>query len=211
MKWGCRKCCPAAGCCPGANWKGHREQFLLPFFFPSLLANTKPSPGRGQPRISALMQMLPLLNQERGLTLMYLATTGAGKMFRTGISFSLLPLKIYWGKHIRPDGETFGQKNVKRERERKIWWIYCHSAEIWRADDNKSTVNSVTWTGLNVKTSDLAGDSELKTGNRSLISWLGPHNLHTNTFSPVECHWSLRGLAANFSTHGASNLHLLAF
>lgn len=65
------------------------------FFFPSLLANTKPSPGRGQPRISALMQMLPLLNQERGLTLMYLATTGAGKMFRTGISFSLLPLKIY--------------------------------------------------------------------------------------------------------------------
>lgn len=61
----------------------------------SAIANTKRSPGRGQPRISTLMQMLPLLNQERGLTLMYLATTGAGKKLRTGISFSLLPLKIY--------------------------------------------------------------------------------------------------------------------
>lgn len=71
----------------------------------SACVHTNPSPGIGQPRISTLIQILPLLNQERGLTRMYRATTGTGKMFWTGISFSLLPLKIYWGKHIQPVGE----------------------------------------------------------------------------------------------------------
>lgn len=76
------------------------------FIYSCVFSHKKPSPGKGQPRISTLIQILPLVNQERGLTRMYRATTGTGKMFRTGISFSLLPLKIYWGKHIQPDGET---------------------------------------------------------------------------------------------------------
>ena len=57
--------------------------------------HTNPSPGIGQPRISTLIQILPLGNHERGLTRMYRPITGAGKMFWTGISFSLLPMKIY--------------------------------------------------------------------------------------------------------------------
>lgn len=66
------------------------------------LVPADPSPGKGQPRISTLMQMLPLVNQDWGLTRMYRATIGVGRMFRTGISFSWLPLKIYWGEHIPP-------------------------------------------------------------------------------------------------------------
>ncbi|KAL2302717.1 hypothetical protein Nmel_010163 [Mimus melanotis] len=78
-------------------------------------------PGRGQPRISSLMQMLPSWNQERGLMRMYRATSGTGSMFSTGISFSLFPSKI-WAAQTGGDGNitasnwlslVFGNRNVK--------------------------------------------------------------------------------------------------
>lgn len=62
-------------------------------------------PGKGQPRISSLMQMLPSWNQERGLMRMYRATSGTGSMFSTGVSFSLFPSKI-WA------GQTGGNGNI---------------------------------------------------------------------------------------------------
>lgn len=194
---------------PCANWKGLREQFLLFFSLLSLQTQSRhlAEDSRGSPLSCRCCRCW---TRSEGWLWCIWQPPELGRC--SGLEFPF-PCCLWRST----EANTFDQmvkhsvKRMWRERERKIWWIYCHSAEIWRADDNKLTVNSVTWTGLNVKTSDLAGDSELKTGNRSLISWLGPHNLHTNTFSPVECHWSLRGLAANFSAHGASNLHLLAF
>lgn len=119
------------------------------------------------------------------------------------------------GQMVKHSAKGKGREREKKKKMEKSahaqWWIYCHSAEIWSADNNKLTLNLVTYMGLKGKTTPLTSDSEQKTDNRGLILCLGPHNLHTDTFAPVECHWSPWGLAANFSTHGASNLHLLAF
>lgn len=67
---------------------GHNSKLIVVYKY-------KMKPGMGQPRISALRQIVPFLNQLCGLIRMYWATVGSGNKASTGVSRSKFPANTY--------------------------------------------------------------------------------------------------------------------